>query len=78
MKEPPEVVVARHSPLAQPEDVDRGQVDVVASRPVEVLEEPRVVVQGDRAGMKAAERVEEVGHRHLAEPVSHLEGTQLR
>ena len=55
-----------------------GEVDVVAGGPVEVLEEPRVVVQRDRARVRAAERVEHVGHRHLAEPVSHLERTQLR
>ena len=77
VQQPAELVVARHAALARAQDVDRGEVDERSVGPVEVLEEARVVVQRDRARMRRAERVEEVGHRHLVEPLAHVQRAEL-
>ena len=49
MEQPPELVVARHAPLARAHDVDGGQVEHLAVGAVEVLQAARVVVEGDRS-----------------------------
>ena len=55
-----EVVVAPHAALAVAQDVDRPEVDPVAVQADVVRERLRVVVQRDRAGVRDAERVEQV------------------
>ena len=77
MEQAAELVVARDAALAGPDDVDRGQVDLVACGPLEVLEEAREVVQLDRTRVHAPEGVEDVGHRHLVEPRADVERADL-
>jgi hypothetical protein len=55
MEQAAELVVARHASLARSQDVGRGQVDLIAVRPLEVLQEPREVVQRDCARVRAPE-----------------------
>ena len=77
VQQPAELVVARHAALADAQDVDRREVDERAVGAVEVLQEAREVVQRDRARVRRAERVEHVGHRHLGQPLAHVQDADL-
>ena len=72
-----ELRVARDAALARAQDVGRAQVHEEAVRPLELLEEARIVVQHDRPRVGDSERVERVRHRDLAEPVARVEGVHL-
>ena len=62
VEQAPELVVARHAALAVAQDVHRGEVEALAGGVlVQVLQVLREVVQPQRAGMRDAERVEQVG-----------------
>ena len=49
----------------------------VAVRPLELLQEARVVVQRDRAGMRDPERVERVRDADLVEPRARVQRAEL-
>src|SRR4029078_8046072 len=56
VQQPAELVVAGNAALTDPDDVDRGEVDAAAVRPVEVLQEAREVVKRARPWMARPER----------------------
>src|SRR5215207_6825512 len=69
------LVVPGHAELSAAEHIGRSEVLRYTIRPLEVLEAARVVVQGDRAGVSRAKRVEQVFHLYL---VHHFHGLPLR
>ena len=73
VEEPPEVVVARHAALADPQDVGRGEVDDGPVGTTELLQEARIVVQRDRARVCDPERVEGVDEADLVQPRAGVE-----
>ena len=77
VEEAPELVVAGHAALADPEHVDRREVDDGAVRLVQLLQEARVVVQGDRAGVRDPERVERVDEADLVEAGADVSDAEL-
>ena len=59
MQKPPELVVARHTEFTAAQDVSGRQIhQPVVVRPLELLQEPRVVVQDERARIRHAEAVD--------------------
>jgi hypothetical protein len=63
MQQPAELVVARHAELSRAQDVNGGEVHVLAVGVHEVLQVAREVVELDGARMGAPERVQEVTER---------------
>src|SRR5215216_6888140 len=59
------LVVPGHAELSAAEHIGRSEILRYAIRPLEILEAARVVVQGDRAGVSRAKRVEQVLHCYL-------------
>src|SRR5215216_3960809 len=69
------LVVPGHAELSAAEHIGRSEVLRYTIRSLEVLEAARVVVQGDRAGVSSAKRVEQVLHCYL---VHQFHGLPLR
>ena len=70
--------VARDAAFAIAQDFGRRQVDQEAVRVKTVLQVARVVVQGDRAGMRGTERIEEVRQRYLLPELARISIHYLR
>src|SRR5262249_51972573 len=67
MKQPPEVIVARHSQLPRAQDVGGREIhETVVVGPGELLQELRVIVQHQRTGVLDTKAVKQVGMGDLA------------